>query len=190
MKRLYDSAKRRLGAVWMSRVGYPLLVLTTFVICRLATWTYPFDSDHWIFFYVGKNWFHGGSLYLTAWDHKPPIIFLINGLMSITLGDNLVFHRIFFTLIAILGVYLFYRLAKLVMPLLLPRVGDGSWKVATLIYVFWSSLQQFTSSGNNNENFGLIFYLSMLLAYFSYRRDRKWWQLLLAGAFFSVLFSR
>ncbi len=174
--------------MWNSTLGYWGLVAITFVVCRFSTWSYPYDSDHWIFYYVGNNWFHGGSLYVTAWDHKPPVIFFINGLMSIILGDNIILHRIFFTLVALLGIYMFYLLAKLLLPQLIKSRTELAIKVSVIIFTFWSSLQQFTSSGNNNENFGLVFYLGMLLSYFTYRRDRKIWQLFASGVCFSILF--
>ncbi len=163
------------------------VVAITFFVSRLGTWLYPFDSDHWIFFYVGKNWFHGGSLYLTAWDHKPPIIFFINGLMSLV-TDNIVIHRIFFTLVAILGCYLFYRLLKKILPKLQIKQVDLAVKVGLLTYVFWVNLSQFTSSANNTENFGVIFLLAMLLSYLSYREKGNLWWLFATGIFMSILF--
>jgi hypothetical protein len=71
-------------------------------------------------------------------------------------------------------------------------VGAGmtgiATKVSLLLYVFWRNLSQFTSSGNNTENYGLIFFLGMMLSYLSFRKDQKWWKMLLSGACFSMLF--
>ncbi len=172
---------------WRKPVSYWSLIVFTFVVCRMGTWLYPFDSDHWIFFYVGKNWLHGGSLYVTAWDHKPPVIFLLNGLMSF-LGGNIAVHRVLLTAFALFDIYLFWLLARKLAPKLMPQKSEIFAKLSLLIYVFWRNLSQFTSSGNNNENFGLVFYLGMLLSYFSFREDRKWWKLALSGCCFAVLF--
>ena len=199
------------------------IVAVTFILARVATWGYPFDSDHWIFYYVGKIWAHGGTLYLDAWDHKPPLIFLFNGLMSLVFGGNIIWHRIWLTLLSVVDIALFWQLAKRVMPKLLSfrhselseessisslsesidsasqRPGpfvplrvttraDLAAKVALLLYVFWRNLSQFTSSGNNTENYGLIFFLGMWLSYLSFRKDQKWWKFLISGACFSCLF--
>jgi len=168
------------------------LVAFVYIVARVATWGYPFDSDHWIFYYVGKIWAQGGTMYVSAWDHKPPLIFVFNGLMYLMFGGNLVLHRIWLTLLSIVDIGLFYVLLKRVMPEILKRVQDDvvnlSVKVGLLLYVFWRNLSQFTSSGNNTENYGLIFFLGMLLSYMSFRKDQKWWKMLISGACFSVLF--
>ncbi len=184
---MLDSIKQQVSKFWSNPIAYWSLIIFTFVVCRLGTWLYPFDSDHWIFFYVGKNWLHGGSLYVTAWDHKPPVIFLLNGLMSL-LGDSIVVHRVLLTAFALIDIYLFWLLAKKLAPKLIPQKTELFTKLSLLIYVFWRNLSQFTSSGNNNENFGLVLYLGMLLGYFSFREDRKWWKLALSGCCFAVLF--
>lgn len=196
------------------------LVVFVYIIARVATWGYPFDSDHWIFYYVGKIWAQGGTMYVAAWDHKPPLIFVFNGLMYLMFGGNLVLHRIWLTLLSIVDIGLFWQLIKRVVPGLLTHVipalntssaqapagiqdkkGLDSWlatrndevvgmatKVGLLLYVFWRNLSQFTSSGNNTENYGLIFFLGMLLGYLSFRKDPKRWKMLISGACFSVLF--
>jgi 4-amino-4-deoxy-L-arabinose transferase-like glycosyltransferase len=164
-----------------------------FVLARVATWGYPFDSDHWWFFYVGRTWFHGGDLYVAAWDHKPPLVFLINGLMSLALGDDLVLHRIWLTALTVLDIALF---AVLLRTLIRPLIGDldSLWtpstleKVALLLYVFFRNLSQFTASGNDTEAYGLILLLAMWLAYLAFRRTGNMWQLALAGLCFSFLF--
>ena len=164
------------------------LVVSIYIIARLGTWMYPFDSDHWIFWYVGKMWAQGGTLYVAAWDHKPPLIFLFNGLMYLVFGGNIIWHRILFTILSIVDIALFWQLFKMVLPDLKVKHADIAIKVGLLFYVFWRNLSQFTSSGNNTENFGLIFFLGMMLSYLSFRKNQKWWKMLLSGACFSMLF--
>lgn len=186
----------KLKAIFLKILNNPKyfwsLVVAVYVISRLGAWVYPFDSDHWIFYYVGKIWAQGGTLYVAAWDHKPPLIFAANGLMYLLFGGNLVLHRIWFTLLSIVDIALFWQLAKMVLPEILKRVQDDVLEVATkvslLLYVLWRNLSQFTSSGNNTENLGLIFFISMLLSYLSFRKDQKWWKMLLSGTCFSMLF--
>ena len=184
---MLDKVKLFMKKLWDNPKFYWLFIALVFVICRLGTWLYPFDSDHWIFYYLGNDWFHGGSLYVTAWDHKPPVIFLLNGLMSL-FGNSLLTHRIIITIFAVVDIYLFYKLAKIFAQKLLPKRAELFTKLSLLLYVFWRNLMQFTSSGNNNENFGLIFYLGMLLSYFSFLEDRKWWKMLISGSCFAILF--
>src|SRR5437879_2888159 len=69
-----------------------------FVICRLAVWLFPVDSDHWIFYYVGHRWFSGAQLYVGAWDHKAPLIYAFNGVLGALFGNNLAWHRVLLTL--------------------------------------------------------------------------------------------
>ena len=184
------------SAAWrvlQGRLFWPLLI-GVYVVARLGTWGYPFDSDHWIFFYVGRDWLHGGSLYVTAWDHKPPLIFLYDGLISIVLGDSIALHRALFSVLGLLDIYLFYRLAAKLAPRLLSGLGGETvsatvfTRLALVLYVFWRDLSQFTGSANNTENVGVLFVLGMLLAFLSFRDDGRAWKLVLAGVCLSVLF--
>ena len=163
-------------------------VALVYAFARVSTWGYPYDSDHWIFYYVGKIWAQGGTMYVSAWDHKPPLIFIFNGLVHLLFGANIVWHRVWLTLLSIVDIALFWQLIKRVLPELKVKQADLAAKVGLLLYVFWRNLSQFTSSGNNTENYGLIFFLGMLLSYISFRKDQKWWKMLISGACFSVLF--
>ncbi len=158
-----------------SKKAFWVVLVLIFIAARLAVWFYPYDSDHWIFYYVGKTIAHGGLLYVNAWDHKPPIIFEFNALMSLLFGGNLILHRIFLTFLTILDTFLFYKLAKIFAKV--RNLGKNSAvkiaRISLLLYVFWRNLAQFASSGNNCENFGLIFLLLMLLAFFKWASDSR-----------------
>jgi 4-amino-4-deoxy-L-arabinose transferase-like glycosyltransferase len=173
---------------------FGLTLVVVFALARVATWGYPFDSDHWIFYYVGQNWVvGGGDLYVDAWDHKPPMIFLFNGIMAALFGDNIVLHRIFLTALTVLDVWLFYQLAKKVMPALMRGIRSNAdsatvIKLTLLLYVFLRNLSQFTSSGNNTEAFAIIFLLTMVLCYLNFVETGKWWWMLLAGCSLGILF--
>lgn len=183
-------------------VVFWIIVVAVFVVARLATWGYPFDSDHWIFYYVGHNWIvEGGQLYVTAWDHKPPMIFLFNGVMSLFLGDNIVLHRIWLTLFTVVDTWLFFLITKRVIPALLAgaastrkpgfvaRINPGTAvKLTLLLYVFLRNLSQFAANGNTTENYGLIFLLGMILAFLKFTDANKWGWLVLSGTFAGLLF--
>jgi len=178
--------RRRIKTFTLSGKFWWVLILVG-AIARLATWLFPFDSDHWIFYYVGKHWLDGGTLYLTVWDHKTPVIFLINGLMSFVFGDNLFLHRIFFTVLSAVSIWLFYITSKRLLRYLGIRNIESSVRIATLAYAFWSNLSQFTNSSNTTESFGLIFLLLSLFCYLKYKEISHWKWLLYSGASISML---
>ncbi|CAG7599367.1 hypothetical protein ACFPZL_04680 [Leucobacter soli] len=204
------TSSRLVLAVTKHPVGFWAALIVVFALARLATWGYPFDSDHWIFYYVGHNWIvDGGDLYVDAWDHKPPMIFLMNGIMAALLGDSIVLHRIWLTAFAILECWLFYLLAKRVLPGMLDRAdaADASRaadrpgsrtariidrevavKLTLLAYVFFRNLSQFTDSGNNTEGYGVILVLLLVLAYLKFADTGRLHWLALAGLSCGVLF--
>ncbi len=153
-----------------NKKAFWIALVLIFIITRTATWFYPYDSDHWIFYYVGKAIANGQLLYVGAWDHKPPLIFEFNAFMHLIFGGNLVLHRIFLTSLAIFDIFLFYKLSSLFAKGLTlgKNNADKIIKIALLLYVFWRNLSQFTSSGNNTENIGLIFLMLMFLAFFKF----------------------
>jgi 4-amino-4-deoxy-L-arabinose transferase-like glycosyltransferase len=167
----------------LSGRNFGLLALGIFSFSRLATWLFPFDSDHWIFYYIGRRWTEGATLYVDMWDHKSPLIFAYNSLLHFLFGNNIVLQRLFFTAIALLALWLFYKAAgllfnqlKLKNPLLMARL-------CTLVFAFMANLAEFTNSGNNNENLGLVFLLATFYGYLRWRQspDNKRHYLLLAG---------
>lgn len=163
-------------------------MISIFVVARLATWFYPFDSDHWIFWYIGKKIVDGGLPYISAWDHKPPLIFYFNALMHFLFGGNLALHRIFLTLLTILDIYLFWKLALTFSNKINKEKAHILAKMGLVFYVFFRNLSQFTSSGNNTENFGLIFLILTFLLFFEYQEKRKLWLLFASGICLSFLF--
>jgi hypothetical protein len=155
----------------LTKRNYLLLLLGVFSFSRLATWLFPFDSDHWIFYYIGRRWSEGSTLYLDMWDHKSPLIYAYNGLLSKLFGDNIVLHRLFFTVLALLGVWLFYKVALLLYRQLKLKSPVALARFSTLVFAFIANLAVFTNSGNNNENLGVIFLLATLYFYLKWRQD-------------------
>jgi 4-amino-4-deoxy-L-arabinose transferase-like glycosyltransferase len=151
-----------------SKRAFWVALVLVFVLVRMAVWFYPYDSDHWIFYYVGRIIASGQLLYVDAWDHKPPLIFEFNAFMHLVFGGNLILHRIFLTALTILDIFLFYKLANIFTKEFFKKNSEKVAKVALLLYVFWRNLAQFASSGNNTENIGLIFLLLMFLAFFKF----------------------
>lgn len=184
MQKIENLINKFLGT---KRAFWVFLILL-FVFARLAVWFYPYDSDHWVFYYVGKAIANGQLLYVDAWDHKPPLIFEFNAFLHLLFGGNLVLHRIFLTLLAILDIFLFYKLAGVFSKEFFKENAERITRAALILYVFFRNLSQFASSGNNTENIGLIFLLLMFLAFFKFYKDKKLSYLFLSGVCLSVLF--
>lgn len=167
-----------------------LVTLVVFAFSRIATWLFPFDSDHWIFFYIGKHWAQGATLYVDMWDHKAPLIFGYNALLYKMVGDNIVLQRIVFTLVALAAVYVFYKVAQVLYTTL--KIKNAEWiaRLSTLLFAFLANLSEFTNSGNNNENLGILFIGLTLWTYLLYRKDpvNTRGYLLASGAFAGMLF--
>jgi 4-amino-4-deoxy-L-arabinose transferase-like glycosyltransferase len=164
------------------------LTFSTFILARITVWLYPFDSDHWIFYFVGRKFAEGGTKYVSAFDHKPPIIFAFNGLMHLLFGGNLFWHRSLLTLFALIDIYLFWLLLKAFVPKLNLKNPILTARIGFLLYVFLRSTALLANSGNNTENIGLIFFLLLLLLYFKYQEKRNLFLLLIAGICLSFLF--
>lgn len=173
---------------------YWFIVAVVFAFSRLATWGYPFDSDHWIFFYVGNEWIaQSGQLYVDAWDHKPPLIFLVNGFMAVLFGENIYLHRVWLTALALIDTFLFYKVSQKIVPTLLARVNSTlnpqtAVKLTLLLYVFLRNLSQFAVNGNTTENIGLIFLLAMILGYLMFSQSGNNWWMFLSGFFAANIF--
>jgi len=148
-----------------------LLAVLVLVISRFSTWLFPFDSDHWIFYYIGKKWAQGSILYVDMWDHKSPLIYGYNAIIHNLLGSNIFLHRVLFTVVAIIGIFLFYHTAKELGKQLKVKSLELSVRISTLLFIFVSNLAQFTNSGNNNENLVIPFLLGMTWCYLIYRRN-------------------
>lgn len=144
-------------------VFYLFLIILIIIFARLATWFYPVDSDHWIFFWVGSQIAEKKALFSIYWDHKPPLIFFVNASLSFLFGNNLVLHRIFFTLWMILDSFIFFKISSLLAEKIdfINKKKTFFIKLSLVIYLLFRNFSQFTSSGNNTENFSLLFLLLM-----------------------------
>lgn len=175
----------------VSRVPFWLLCGLVLIVSRMATWFFPFDSDHWIFYYVGRRWAEGASLYVDMWDHKSPLIFGFNAVLYKIFGGNLIAHRLVFTLIAIITIWVFYKTAKLLLTQINTKNEAINAKISTLFFIFFANISQFTNSGNNNENLAMLPLLGALYFYLKYRQKdkQKWYLLLVSGLAAGITFT-
>lgn len=161
------------------------------IISRMATWLFPFNSDHWIFYYVGRRWAEGGTLYVDMWDHKSPLIFGFNAILYKLFGDNLALHRVVFTIIALLTIWVFYKTIRLLLTQIGSKNISNYTKISTLLYIFFANISQFTNSANNNENIAMLPLLGSVYFYLKYRQKEsyKWYWLLLSGLLAGIVFT-
>ena len=162
-----------------------------YILIRVPVWLYPIDSDHWIFSTIGQWWVTGkGVLYVDFWDHKPPVIFLINGLISLFTGGDVWLFRLMLTVINIVEIYLFYILVKKISQQFLPKFNPYLLPIS-LLYAVIRNFSQIASSGNNTENFGVILFILsyiQLLNFFDVNSKNKFRPVLLIGVCFSLIF--
>ena len=67
----------------------PVLVLTGFLILNINLNTGIPHRDSGVFLYVADQFLEGKVLYKNLWDHKPPVIYLINTLALLIDGKTL-----------------------------------------------------------------------------------------------------
>lgn len=183
--------KSNLTAKKSSRLlGLPfwLVITATFIVSRMATWFFPFDSDHWIFAYIGRIWAEGGTLYIDAWDHKSPLVFAYNGLLYKLVGDDIVLSRIIFTMVSILSAWLFYKAVTLLLKQLSKDNYNSLAKITTLIFIILTNTSEFTNSGNNNENIAILFLTATVYLYLRYRQSRNFRLLIGSGLLAGFVF--
>ena len=84
--------------------------LLAFLFClKFSLTTSPLyaiqGDDSAMFYVIGKSWFKGYLPYVSLWDQKGPLIFLINGLGYLLAGSKL---GVFFIQVISLGVFLVF----------------------------------------------------------------------------------
>lgn len=179
----------KLSAILQRKGVIIAIVILVYLLARIGTWLMPADNDHWLFYYVGKIWIEGGDLYIDAWDHKPPLIYLFNGILHLAFDNNIFLHRIFFTLLGFINILLFYK----VLRFFIEKYETLKRRIAVLFgmvfFVFWTNLAHFTAGGNNTENFALTFLLAGILSYLGFvqSKNKNMLLLIITGIFLSFL---
>ncbi len=167
---------------------YLLLLTLVIVVARLGSWFYPFENDHLFFYVIGREIAEGKILYLDIWDHKPPLIYYFNALIHIFLGGSILVHRIFFTMWMLVELFCFYSLLKLSLEQVKNKHIIFTARLTLIFYAFWRNLSQFAYSGNNTENFGLIFLIGLYYFGLKFLEKRRSIWIFLCGLCLSVLF--
>ena len=90
-------------------------VLVLVVLLRLPGFAMPLERDEGAYAYVAWNWLHGGLPYRDAFDHKPPLIYLLY--LPVLLGEQPLsasMLRAWATLLILLSVVVAYLIGRAV----------------------------------------------------------------------------
>ncbi len=161
-----------------------LFILSVVFISVFSTSTSPWLAgkvsgiDSVIFMVIGKNWANGLLPYVTAWDHKGPMIFLANAIGYLLTGNHI-------------GVYL-VQIACLFITLLFTFKSFRLFQSARSS--FWFTVLFLVALTINYETGNLVEeYIMPLMAFFYYKLLRHFYvdhespKSLLAVAFFGGL---
>ncbi len=169
--------------------NYALICILIFcsISLRIPAWLYPPSSDYLLFLFIGREILAGKTLYLEVWDHKPPLIFYINGLISWLSGNSVWLPQIWL-LLWLVGEYLvlYFFLKRLFTQLGKPDPETNA-RLGLIFYSLFRNQAIFINAINTTENFGLIFLLGMywLALEWLWQKSRKF--LALSGVCLSVL---
>lgn len=155
-------------------------VIVLVILLRLPSLADPmYYLDEGVYASVAYEMGEGGMLYQTAWDLKPPGIFLIYLFFQKLFGPQaFLAQRIFNTILAALTVFGVYKLAKLLKA---PQSGAATAAFLTAIYL---GLPFFETQIFNTEN---IFIVTSLFAFvFGLKFRGRWKEPFIAGLLFGV----
>src|SRR3989339_2271242 len=111
------------------------LILFAIFLFRLPSLFEPFwYGDEGIFAAVANNLNQDGVLYQTAWDNKPPMIYLTYAAIFKTLGTSMFSLRLVTLAVVLTTAVVIYEIAK-------KLLGENRALFATLIFGFLTSLR-------------------------------------------------
>lgn len=120
-----------------------LIIITT--LSRLSSLSLPLDRDEGAYGYIGWMWLTGkGVPYLSAFDHKPPLPYLLYGIVSIIGGNSFQTIRIFSLFYSICIVIIFYLFC-----LHLTRRSIAF--LTSLIFIFYTTSIRLEGTNFNTE---------------------------------------
>ena len=160
--------------------NFLLLAIGLVVLLRLPSLADPkYYLDEGVYASVAYEIGQGGTLYQTAWDLKPPGVFLVYLLFQKLFGANaFLAQRIFNTILAALAVFGVYKLAKLL------KAGTSPATTGAFLTAIFLGLPFFETQIFNTEN---IFVVTSLFAFiFGLKFKGRWQEPFLAGLLFGV----
>ncbi|KKR57535.1 MAG: Glycosyl transferase, family 39 [Candidatus Curtissbacteria bacterium GW2011_GWA1_40_47] len=154
------------------------LILFAIFLFRLPSLFEPFwYGDEGIFAAVANNLNQDGVLYQTAWDNKPPMIYLTYAAIFKTLGTSMFSLRLVTLAVVLTTAVVIYEIAK-------KLLGENRALFATLIFGFLTSLRIVEGNLALTEIFMILpVSLAMMMAIF---RKFDTLSLFVAGILFAI----
>ncbi len=153
----------------------PILALIS--VSPILKQTSPRDPGFYL--YAGSRLLQGDELYTEIWDHKPPLIHLVNALgLWISAGS-------------VWGVWLLEAASLIAATLLaftLLRSSFGTWVSLLSIAAGLGLLVQILHGGNYTEEFAILYQVAVLYFFVQYRRTQKTISALACGVAIGGLF--
>jgi 4-amino-4-deoxy-L-arabinose transferase-like glycosyltransferase len=163
-----DPAASRIQLITRQIARHRKIVILAFFILLVVTLRGPsffmsmMDWDEGVYLLMGRSLLDGEVPYTTIWDHKPPGIYLVYGLIQFVLGESIFGLRLAASFAIAVTSYLLYEIGKI--------VSDGDQKAGLLAGILYAV---FTL---NNEGLAAnteIFYaLPVTLAFYFFFRYR------------------
>lgn len=154
-----------------------LILFLTFLL-RFPSLFEPFwYGDEGIFAAVARNLNHGGTLYQTAWDNKPPAIYLTYQVIFKYLGVSMFWLRLVTIIFVLATATVIYEIASQIF-------GKNRALLATLIFGVLTSLRLIEGNLALTEILMILpITLAMLIAL---KRNFDYFSLFVAGIFFAI----
>jgi len=158
------------------------LVVAAFVV-RVPTFRLPLDQDGSVFAYVAKTWADGGLPYRDAWDHKPPLTYIVyRGLFLVGPatgpGVNLTLRLGSAACDAATAVLLFLLARRL--------FGLGVGLVAGLVYAVFAGAPILQLEAFQPERLAVLCTVAGVLAAVAYADSRNYALAALSGLLFGL----
>ena len=137
------------------------------------------SRDSGVFLYVGQQWLQGKIPYREVWDHKPPMVFIINAI-GLLIGNGTRWGVFFLEGMSLIlaTIICFYVLRKI--------FGDFNAFCGSLIWLV--SLIPVLERGNFVEEYALPLQFLSLYLFLKYQRSNEVIYLLILGFVSSVIF--
>lgn len=134
-----------------------LLLFILIIVLKVSVWPVPFVRDAFGYAYIGKAIGSGLIPYQQVWDHKPPGIFFLDGLIYRLFPSYILGIRFIGILFALFSAFFFYKLIR-------EFFDKKSSFIATGLFAVFSNVYILTQGDNLVESYMIVFLL--LLYYF------------------------
>ena len=157
---------------WCNKNEWMMFLFLVMIVMRLPSLFAPHHyGDEEIYFVMGRAWKTGEGLYQQAFDHKPPLIYIVAGI-----AESVFWFRTILLGWMLVHTYLFFEVAKVLWGNLRPKMAY----LSSFVFVILTSLPMIEGNIANAELFMMMPITASLLILLK-ARDNSWRKLLVAG---------